>query len=42
MEKKRIIVERTIQSITIEMKDLMMTTFHLLKVNANCTIQEIS
>jgi len=27
-------VERTIQSISIEMKDLMMTTFHLLKVNA--------
>jgi len=31
-------VERTIQSIRIEMKALMRTTFHLLKVNANCTI----
>jgi hypothetical protein len=31
-------VERTIQSIRIEMKAFMMTTFDLLKVNTNCTI----
>jgi hypothetical protein len=35
-------VERTIQPIRIEMKAFMMTTFDLLKVNANCTIKRLA